>query len=180
MIALTTRSQDLTCAAFKFWFYCKRHRNPHFSSLFLRIVVTPGSLSLNVDVLRGVLLVSSLCSLCSSAPRSAQTCSSLPPLNSLLSERGQRPGTVTQPGGGWRTPHLHPFPERCAVPPHLFILYTPESLILSWINWQSAERAAVSSFQLYFGLFARINKCSTASCMESLWVQKKWKKNVET
>lgn len=131
-------------------------------------------------MLCGVLLVSSLCSLCSSATCSAQTCFSLPPLNSLLSERGQRPGTVTYPGGGWRTPHLPPFPERWAVPPHLFILYTPESLILSWITWQCVERAAVSSFQLYFGMLRRINKCSAAGCMESLCMEKKKEKNVGT
>lgn len=47
----------------------------------------------------------------------AQTCFSLPPLNSLLSERDQRSGTLTCPEGGWRTPHLPPLHERCAVPP---------------------------------------------------------------
>lgn len=128
------------------------------------------------DVLCGMLLESSLCSLCSSATCLAETCFCPPPLNSLLSERGQRPGTVTYPGGGWRTPHLPSFHERWAVPPHLFILYTPESLILSWITWQCVERAAVSSFQLYFGLFRRINKCSTAGCMESLCMKKEKEK----
>ena len=122
----------------------------------------------------------SLCRLfvpsCSSAPRSAQTCFSLPPLNSLLSERGQRPGTVTQPGGGWggwKAPHLPPSLPSLRDGPflrHLFILYTPESLLLSRIDWQSAERAAVSSFLLHFGLFGQINKCSTGGCMESLCV----------
>lgn len=88
--------------------------------------------TLNVDVFRGVLLVSSLCSLCSSGTRSAQTCFSLPPLNSLLSERGQRPGTVTYPGGGWRTPptHLPPWEMGCSSP-SLYFVYTwvPYSLL---------------------------------------------------
>lgn len=69
--------------------------------------------------------MSSLCSLCSSAPRSAQTCFCLPPLNSLLSERGQRPGTVTYPGGGWRTlpPDSPPWEMGC-VSPSLYFVYT--------------------------------------------------------
>lgn len=83
------------------------------------------------DVLCGMLPESSLCSLCSSAACLAQTCFTPPPLNSLLSERGQRPGTVTYPEGGWRTPHLPSFHERWAVPPHLYFVYTwvPYSLL---------------------------------------------------
>lgn len=69
--------------------------------------------SLDVDMLHA----SSLCSLRSPSTYSAQTCFSLPPLNSLLSERDQRSGTLTCPEGGWRTPHLPPLQERCAVPP---------------------------------------------------------------
>lgn len=145
-------------------------------SSFTEDFKTSDGSALDVDVLCGMLLVSSLCSLCSSATCSAQTCFSLPPLNSLLSERGQRPGTVTHPGGGWRTPHLPLFPERWAVPPLLFILYTPESPFLSWITWQCVERAAVSSFQLYFGLFRWINKCFTGGCMESLCMDLKKRK----
>lgn len=54
----------------------------------------------NVDASCDVLLVSALCSRCSSAALRAQTRLPLPPLNSLLSERGQRSGTVTYPRGG--------------------------------------------------------------------------------
>lgn len=75
---------------------------------------------------------------------------------------------------GWVKDSPHPpFLERWAVPPHLFILYTPESLIFPWINWLSADRADVSSFQPYFGLSGQINKCSTAGSMDSLCRQKK-------
>lgn len=81
---------------------------------------------------------------------------------------------------GWvKDSPLPPCLERWAIPPHLFILYTPESLILSWINWQRAERAAVSSFQLYFGLFGLINKCSAGGCMESLCMRKRREKHGE-
>lgn len=58
----------------------------------------------DIDVLRGVPPVSSLCFLCCSGTRSAQTCFSLPPLNSRLWGRSQRSWTVTYPGGGWSTP----------------------------------------------------------------------------
>lgn len=53
--------------------------------------------------------------------------------------------------------------KRMAVSPHLFILYTPESLLLPWIHWQSAERkAAGSSFHFCFVLFGQINKFPAA------------------
>lgn len=159
-----------------FQFICMRmwmHRQ-HSGKIWLVLAsfISDGPASTNVDVLRGRLLVSSLCSLCSSSTYSAQTCFSVPPPNSHLSERCQRSGTVTYPGGGWRTPHLPPLHERQAVPPHLFVLYTPESLILSWITWQRAERAAGSSFQLCFGLFQRINKGSTVVWSHCAW---KWR-----
>lgn len=93
------------------------------------------------------------------------------------------------PPWGWVKDSPPPsLPERWAVPPLLFILYTPESLFLSWITWQCAERAAVSSFQLYFGLFRWINKCFTGGCMQSLCVDLKkgkmelfpfWQRDIE-
>lgn len=63
--------------------------------------------------------------------------------------------------------------------PHFFILYTPESLILPWLTWQCAERAAVSGFWLYFRLFGWINKCPAASCVESLCVKIREKLNIK-
>lgn len=111
---------------FQMLFYCK------FKVIFsfTGIVLTCDGPTLKVDVLRGVLLVSSLCSPCSSATRSAQTCFSPPPLNSLLSERGQRPGTVTYPGGGWRISPLALYPERWAV---LYFVYT-------WVSYSLLDQ----------------------------------------
>ena len=139
-----------------------------FFSPFLRIVVTFDDPTLNVDVLRGpaacvkslflLLLWYSLCSDMFLSPSSK--------FPSLREKSEVRDCDLPW---GWVKDSLPPPPP----PLHLLILYTPESLILSWINWQSAERAAVSSFQLYFGLFRKINKCSSDGCMESLCLQKK-------
>lgn len=75
---------------------------------------------------------------------------------------------------GWVKDSPPPSPpwEMCCplAPLHLFILYTPESLILAWITWQRAERAAASGFRLYFGLLGWTNKCPAACYMESLCV----------
>lgn len=77
---------------------------------------------------------------------------------------------------GWVKDSPPPSPpgEMCCSP-HFFILYTPESLILPWLTWQCAERAAVSGFWLYFRLFGWINKYPAASCVESLCVKMKEK-----
>lgn len=121
--------------------------------------------SLDVDVLHA----SSLCCLHSPSTHSAQTCFCLPPLNSLLSERDQRSGTLTCPEGGWRTPHLPPLHERCAVPPislfciHLSLLSSPGSPD----NVQKELQYLVSGW---------INRCPATSCVESLCVKMKEKK----
>lgn len=95
----------------------------------------------NVDVLCGMLLVLSLCSHCSSTTCSAQTCFSLPPINSLLSERGQKSGTVTYPGGGVKDSPLPSLPwEMDSSSPFLYFVYTWVSFSLGSVDKAQKEK----------------------------------------
>lgn len=122
--------------------------------------------SLDVDMLHA----SHLCSV-HSPTYSAQTCFSLPPLNSLLSERDQRSGTLTCPEGGWRTPHLPPLHERCAVPPiSLFCIHLS---LLSSLGSPDNVRKELPYPVSDSRLFGWINKCPAAA----VWSQ--WKRKTQ-
>lgn len=74
------------------------------------------------------------------------------------------------------TPSMRDGPAPFLFPIPLFCIHLTPFFLLPWITWQCAERAAVSGFSLYFGLFPEINKGSCARCMEPLCRQKKKKK----
>lgn len=127
--------------------------------------------SLDVDMPHA----SSLCSLRSPSTYSAQTCFSPSPKFPPFRERSEvRDSDLPR---GWVKDSPHPSPPweiHCF--PHFFILYTPESLILPWLTWQRAERAA-------YLVSDSISGCTNGSIsvlQPAVWSHCVWKLSFET
>lgn len=117
-----------------------------------------------------MLHASSLCSLRSPSTYSAQTCFSLPPLNSLLSGRDQRSGTLTCPEGGLKdSPPPSPSIRDVLPPPATISLFCIHlSLLSSPGSPDNVQKELLYLVSDYFRLSGWINKGPAASCGQPL------------